>query len=205
MSLPVTLWLKPGNSQLLEMLSCASNQYSTGMCLGRPEHSCLPNRRAALPPALPQHCCPRTRLVRRPCVRGSRPWPCPRSLAQEALRPGQAPAAEPILLGSQAEEGGDAGTEDAQEASDPGSSGPNSLRQEVLLGTGPSPDTPLVLSREGEGKRRGQGLRPWTRAAVTPGLKFSILSQEQCASHLQGTHPECKYIYRGSQKDVYTF
>lgn len=93
-SLPVTLWLTPGDSQLREMLSCVSNRYSTGMCLGRPEHSCLPNRRVALPPALPLHCgklepiCPQTRLVCRLCLQSSRPWPCPRSLAQEALWPG---------------------------------------------------------------------------------------------------------------------
>lgn len=160
-SLTLTLWLTPGNSQLGEMPSCTSNRHSTGMCLDRPEHPCLPSRRVALPPVLSQHrgklepICLKTRLVRRPCMRGSRPWPCPGSLAQEALQPGQTPAAEPILPGSQAEKGGNAGTVDAKVSSDPSSFGQN-RRQEVLLGMGPGPDTPLALTGEEEGKRRGQ-------------------------------------------------
>lgn len=111
MFLPVTLWLTPGNSQLGKMLPCISNRYSTGMCPGRPEHPCLPNRRVSLPPALPQHggklepICPQTCLLHRLCVRGSGLWPCPGSLAQEALQPDQVAAAAPILPGSQTEEG----------------------------------------------------------------------------------------------------
>lgn len=160
-SLTLTLWLTPGNSQLGEMPSCTSNRHSTGMCLDRPEHPCLPSRRVTLPPVLSQHrgklepICLKTRLVCRPCVRGSRPWPCPGSLAQEALKPGQTPAAEPILPGSQAEKGGNAGTVDAKAASDPSSFEQN-RRQEVLLGMGRGPDTPQTLTGEEEDKRRGQ-------------------------------------------------
>lgn len=47
----VTLGLTPGNSQLGELPCGAANRYSAGMCLGRPEHPCLPDGRVALPPS----------------------------------------------------------------------------------------------------------------------------------------------------------
>lgn len=161
MFLPVTLWLTPGNSQLGKMLSCISNRYSTGMCPGRPEHPCLPNRRVSLPPTLPQHigrwspfahrlaCC--VGCVYEAPVSGpalgvlpKRPYSLTRlqllhQFSQEA-KPRRAATPHSRL----------------QAASDPSNFGQNNPGQEALQEAQSSPATHLALTGEGEGKRRGQ-------------------------------------------------